>query len=101
MGKYLVGANGLVAASDIVIAEETSSFAFTEVRLGLVPATIAPYILAKLGYSRTTELMLTGRTFDASDALAYGLVHQCCRMVRSANLPLRPLTDFFQMDPEP
>lgn len=77
-GKVLGGANGLVAASDIVIAEETSSFAFTEVRLGLVPATIAPYILAKLGYSRTTELMLTGRTFDASDALAYGLVHQCC-----------------------
>jgi len=77
-GKVLGGANGLVAASDIVIAEETATFAFTEVRLGLVPATIAPFILAKVGASRTAELMLSGRAFPAKDALNYGLVHQCC-----------------------
>ena len=74
-GKIMGGANGLVAASDIVVAEENAWFAFSEVRLGLIPATIAPYVLRKIGYSRTAEWMLTGRLFDAREALIAGLVH--------------------------
>lgn len=77
-GHVLGGANGLVAASDIVIAENTARFAFSEVKLGLVPATIAPYILRKAGYSRTSELMLSGRSFDAETARLAGLVHHVC-----------------------
>ena len=77
-GKVIGGANGLVAASDIVVAEETASFAISEVKLGLVPATIAPYVVHKIGYSRSTEIMLSGRTFDAKEARLAGLVHYLC-----------------------
>jgi methylglutaconyl-CoA hydratase len=77
-GRAMGGAVGLVAASDIVVAEESSSFAFSEVKLGLVPATIAPYVIRKMGYSRGNELMLSGRTFSADEALRWGLVHHLC-----------------------
>lgn len=78
-GNVMGGGIGLVAASDLVVAEDTVRFAFTEGRLGLVPATIAPYVLRKAGLSRTTELMLTGRTFDAEEAREAGLVHLICK----------------------
>jgi methylglutaconyl-CoA hydratase len=77
-GKVMGGANGLIAASDIVVVEETAQFAFSEVRLGLIPATIAPYVLRKIGYSRSRELMLTGRLFDAGEAVSIGLAHIMC-----------------------
>jgi methylglutaconyl-CoA hydratase len=77
-GRAMGGAIGLVAASDLVVAASDASFAFSEVRLGLIPATIAPYILRKLGFSRTKELMLSGRAFDAAMAMEYGLVHEFC-----------------------
>ncbi len=77
-GKVMGGANGLLAASDIVVAEKTATLAFPEVKLGLVPATIAPYVLRKAGFSRTTELMLTGRIFSAREALEAGLVQRIC-----------------------
>lgn len=78
-GKVMGGANGLVAVSDLVIAEESATFTFSEVKLGLAPATIAPFILRKIGSSRTTDLMLTGRPILAEEALAAGLVHYVCR----------------------
>lgn len=74
-GRARGGALGLVAASDLVVAEPDASFAFSEVRLGLVPATIAPYIILKLGVSRAKELMVSGREFSGEMALRYGLVH--------------------------
>ena len=77
-GKAMGGAIGLIAASDIVLAEESARFAFSEVRLGLVPATIAPFALRKMGYSRCLELMVSGRTFTAEMAAQYGLVHHRC-----------------------
>jgi methylglutaconyl-CoA hydratase len=77
-GRAMGGAIGLIATSDIVLAEESSRFAFSEVRLGLVPATIAPFALWKMGYSRCLELMVSGRTFTAEMAAQYGLVHHRC-----------------------
>lgn len=77
-GRVMGGAIGMVAASDIVLAESSATFAFSEVKLGLIPATIAPYVLRKAGYSRAGEMMLTGRTFDAEEARTAGLVHQIC-----------------------
>lgn len=74
-GKVLGGANGIIAAADIALAGEETSFAFTEVRLGLIPATIAPYIFRKVGESVTREWMLTGRPIDANEALHRGLLH--------------------------
>ncbi|MGW8314084.1 MAG: enoyl-CoA hydratase-related protein [Bacteroidales bacterium] len=77
-GRVMGGAIGLVAAADLAVAESGSSFAFSEVRLGLVPATIAPYAIGKLGFSRAKELMLSGRVFTAEAAMQYGLVHSLC-----------------------
>ncbi len=73
-GKVMGGANGIVAASDLVVAAEEAQFAFTEVRLGLVPATIAPYILRKAGYAKSLDWMLTGRLFTAREAFQAGLI---------------------------
>ncbi len=75
-GNAFGGGAGLVAASDIAIAAETAMFGFTEVRLGLVPATIAPHVVHKIGAGRALPLFLTGERFDAQKALAFGLVHQ-------------------------
>lgn len=77
-GRAMGGAIGLVSASDLVVAESNAHFAFSEVKLGLIPATIAPYVLQKLGFSRAKELMLTGRSFSGEEALKYGLIHYLC-----------------------
>ena len=74
-GASIGGANGIVAAADIVIAEKETKFAFTEVRLGLTPATISPFVVSKIGNTAAKELMLTGRRFTADEAKAFGLVN--------------------------
>jgi methylglutaconyl-CoA hydratase len=75
-GAAIGGGVGLVAAADISVAEEGTVFAFTEVRLGISPATIAPFVLRKIGYSQARALFLTGRRFDAARAYEIGLVHE-------------------------
>ena len=67
-GACIGGANGIVAASDIVISETGTKFAFSEVRLGITPATISPFVVQKAGMSAAKELMLTGRRFTAEEA---------------------------------
>ena len=74
-GACIGGANGIIAAADIVIAERETKFAFTEVRLGLTPATISPFVVSKIGNTAAKELMLTGRRFTADEAKAFGLVN--------------------------
>ena len=74
-GACIGGANGIVAAADIVIAEKETKFAFTEVRLGLTPATISPFVVAKIGHTAAKELMLTGRRFTADEAKEFRLVN--------------------------
>ena len=75
-GAALGGGAGLVAVADIAVAEETAQFGFTEVRLGLVPAVISPYVVRKIGVSAARELFLTGERFTAARAAAIGLVHR-------------------------
>lgn len=82
-GHALGGGTGLTAVCDIAVAVEGSLFGFTEVRLGLVPAVISPYVVRKIGRSHARALFVTGRRFDASEALRIGLVH---RVVGSALL---------------
>ena len=74
-GAALGGGAGLAAICDIVVAEELAVFGFTEVKLGIIPATIAPFVLAKIGRSAARELFLTGTRFTASRAHEIGLVH--------------------------
>jgi methylglutaconyl-CoA hydratase len=74
-GAALGGGAGLVAVCDIVVADEQATFGFTEVKLGIVPAVISPYVLTKLGMSPARELFLTGMRFNAARAQEIGLVH--------------------------
>jgi methylglutaconyl-CoA hydratase len=62
--------------ADVAVAEEGAHFAFSEVRLGIAPATISPFVVRKLGYSRARALFLTGERFDAGRARELGLVHE-------------------------
>jgi methylglutaconyl-CoA hydratase len=75
-GAAIGGGIGLVAAADVSVAEEGTVFAFTEVRLGISPATIAPFVLRKIGYSQNRALFLTGERFDTEKAREIGLVHE-------------------------
>ena len=75
-GAAIGGGFGLVCCSDVVLAESKSIFATTEVRLGIVPGVISPYIVRKLGAGRAAPLMLSGSRLTAADALALGLVNQ-------------------------
>ena len=74
-GACIGGANGIIAAADIVIAEKETKFAFSEVRLGITPATISPFVVQKIGNTAAKELMLTGRRFTAEEAKAFRLVN--------------------------
>jgi methylglutaconyl-CoA hydratase len=74
-GAALGGGAGLAAVCDIVVAEEKAVFGFTEVKLGILPAVISPYTLAKIGRSAVRELFLTGMRFSAQRAKEIGLVH--------------------------
>jgi methylglutaconyl-CoA hydratase len=74
-GAALGGGVGLAAVCDIVVAAEDAFFGFTEVKLGIIPAVISPYALAKIGRSAARELFLTGARFSAARAREIGLVH--------------------------
>ncbi len=74
-GAALGGGGGLVAVADIAVAASDARFGFTEVKLGLIPAVIAPFVIAKIGASQARALFVTGRRFDADHARAIGLVH--------------------------
>lgn len=74
-GHAYGGAIGILAACDTVIASEETKFCLSEVRLGLIPATIYPYLLYKMGANWVTHLSLTASPFPASEAQQYGLVH--------------------------
>jgi methylglutaconyl-CoA hydratase len=74
-GAALGGGSGLAAVCDIVVAETSAVFGFTETKLGILPAMISPYVIQKIGISAARELFLTGARFDAVRAKEIGLVH--------------------------
>ena len=75
-GHALGGGIGLVACSDVVIAEPRTVFAFSEVKLGIIPAVISPFALRRIGEGAARRYFLTGERFDAATALRIGLVHE-------------------------
>jgi methylglutaconyl-CoA hydratase len=75
-GHALGGGCGLVACSDIAVAEPSAQFAFSEVKLGIVPAVISPFALAKIGPGAARRYFVTGERFSAEVALRIGLVHE-------------------------
>jgi len=75
-GAALAGGMGLCAVSDLVIAEAGTRFGFTETKVGIVPGTIAPFVVARIGETHARALFPSGRRFDALRALRIGLVHE-------------------------
>jgi len=75
-GHALGGGIGLVACSDVVLAEPRAVFAFSEVKLGIVPAVISPFALRKIGETAARRYFVTGERFDSATALRIGLVHE-------------------------
>ncbi|SEI46089.1 enoyl-CoA hydratase/isomerase family protein [Frateuria terrea] len=75
-GAAYGGGVGLVAACDIAIGVEGTKFGLTEVKLGLVPAVISPYVVAAIGVRQARRLFLTGEVFDAAEACRIGLLHR-------------------------
>lgn len=75
-GVALGGGLGLIAACDIAIASRETSFGTTEVRLGLTPSTIAPYVIGAIGERAARRYFLTGERFDTDEALRIGLIHE-------------------------
>jgi methylglutaconyl-CoA hydratase len=71
---------GLVAACDIALAVENAVFRFSEVKLGVLPAVVSPYVLAAMGPRGARRYFLTGEPFPAAEAARWGLVHQVCPM---------------------
>jgi len=75
-GHALGGGAGLVAAADIAIADAETVFAFSEVKLGIIPAVISPFALAKIGPGAARRYFVTGERFDAATALRIGLISE-------------------------
>jgi methylglutaconyl-CoA hydratase len=75
-GPAFGGGAGLVAACDYAVVVKSAQFAFSEVKAGLTPSVVAPYIVDAIGPRAARALFVTGRTFDAEEALRIGLVHE-------------------------
>ncbi|MBV9149147.1 MAG: enoyl-CoA hydratase/isomerase family protein [Candidatus Eremiobacteraeota bacterium] len=78
-GAALGGGAGLVAVCDVAIASNDAQFGFTEVKLGILPAVISPFVIRKIGVSHARALFLTGERFSAERAENIGLVHEVVR----------------------
>jgi methylglutaconyl-CoA hydratase len=75
-GYALGGGSGLVACADVVVAAPDATFGFSEVRLGIIPAVISPFVFARIGAGAARSLFVTGERFDAETALRIGLVDE-------------------------
>ena len=75
-GDCYAGGIGLVAACDVVVASESAGFCLSEVRLGLIPATISPYVIRAIGERQSRRYFLTAERFDAHEAKRVGLIHE-------------------------
>jgi len=82
-GYALGGGSGLVACADIAIAARDATFGFSEVKLGIIPAVISPFVLPKIG-AHARRYFLTGERFDAETALRIGLVHEVTEQLDAA-----------------
>ena len=78
-GYALGGGSGIVACADVAVTAEDAVFGFSEVRLGIIPAVISPFVLAKIGAAGARRYFLTGERFGPEVALRIGLVHEVAR----------------------
>ena len=99
-GAALGGGAGLAAVCDIVVAADDAVFAFTEVKLGIIPAVISPYAVAKIGRSAARDLFLTGARFSAERAREIGLVHAVADAAELDRVVAKYVNDLLTSGPE-
>jgi methylglutaconyl-CoA hydratase len=99
-GAAFGGGCGLVAAADVAVAEEGTKFSFSEVRLGLVPATISPFVISKIGGGHARALFTTGEVFETEKALRIGLVHDVAAPGESHSIAMAKIADVLRNGPE-
>ena len=75
-GNAFGGGLGLISVCDVAVAAQTASFALTETRLGLIPATIGPYVVARMGEGAARQVFMSGRVFGAEEAVRLGLIRR-------------------------
>ena len=92
-GAALGGGMGLCAVSDVVLASSDATFGFTETKLGIIPAVISPFVLAKIGESAARALFPSGERFSADRARAIGLVHEVLGDVAALDVRVEQLLD--------
>lgn len=94
------GGVGLVAACDIAIAERGATFRLSEVKLGIIPAMIGPYVVAAMGRHQAHRYMLSGEEFDSAEAFRIGLVHDICEEPELNALVGRMLAHLYSSGPK-
>jgi len=99
-GGAFGGGVGLVAASDIVIAEDTALFSLSEVKLGLIPATIGPLVMRKIGVGEARRFYLTGMRFSAQEAKSMHLIHEVVKPGTASAKLAEYLKEFSSAGPE-
>jgi len=93
------GGVGLVAACDIALAERGATFRLSEVKLGIIPAMISPYVIAAMGRHHAHRYMLSGEEFDSAEAFRTGLVHDICEEPELNALVGRMLAHLYSSGP--
>lgn len=99
-GYAIGGGTGLVAVCDIAIASSEAKFSFSEVKLGLIPACISPYVIKKCGEGKTRELFLTGERITAEKAYAVGLVNKVVTPPELDNVVQELISQLLSSGPE-
>ena len=99
-GDVFAGGMGLVAACDMAVSVDTAQFCLSEVKIGLIPATIAPYVLRAMGPRAAHRYFLTAERFDAAEALRMGFVHQVVHADELDNAVDSLLKHLMQAGPE-
>jgi methylglutaconyl-CoA hydratase len=99
-GAAIGGGAGLVACCDIAVAAEEAKFGFSEVKLGIIPAIIARYVVPKIGASHARALFVSGRRFDAAHAGRIGLVHDVVPAAKLDAVVQRVVNDVLTSGPE-
>lgn len=91
-GAAIGGANGLLAACDFAYATDDTIFSLSEVKIGIVPACISPYVLRRVGEYKAKELMITGKRFNGKEAEKYNLIN-CSRTETELEKEIESVTD--------
>ncbi len=99
-GNVFGGGVGLAAICDIAIAEFSTKFCFSEVRLGLVPAVISSFVTKKMAFNKARAYMVTAQTFSADEAMTAGLVEHVCRELEAKDFVQRTLNHIGRNGPE-